>query len=90
MPDLRPMPWQDPGVRELHQELRNVVGAHCGCWVGVDVMQTARGLVVTPYPLCRMSLGVHLRARPSHAPAARYEPHCKPEPVAWIGAPPRV
>ena len=53
---------QVPGVRVLHQELRNIVGAHCGCWVGVDYSQTARGLVVSPYPLCRMSLGVHLRA----------------------------
>ncbi len=31
-------------------------------WRELDALQYARGLVATPYPLCSMSIGVHLSA----------------------------
>ena len=31
-------------------------------WRELDAAQYARGLVATPYPMCSMSIGVHLSA----------------------------
>ena len=56
------MPWQVPNMQELHQRLRDVIAGHCASWPGVTTLQKARGLAATPYPLCNMLLGIHLRA----------------------------
>jgi len=49
-------------MQELHQRLRDVIAGHCASWPGVTTLQKARGLAATPYPLCNMLLGIHLRA----------------------------
>ena len=57
-------------MQELHQRLRDVIAGHCSSWLGVTTLQKARGLAATPYPLCNMLLGIHLRAPPAGSPAS--------------------
>ena len=62
VPEFNSMPRQVPNMQELHQRLRDVIAGHCASWPGVTTLQKARGLAATPYPLCNMLLGIHLRA----------------------------
>ncbi len=49
-------------MAQLVQQLRDILGDHCGFWVEFHPLQAARGLVATPYPLCAMLLGTRLGA----------------------------
>ncbi len=46
-------------VRDMHGALQDYCSRF---WVELCAGQLARGLVATPFPLCSMSLGVHLSA----------------------------
>jgi len=55
-------------VRALVREMHGVLQDYCFCfWGKLGALQYARGLLATPFPLCSMSIGVHLSAPPASA-----------------------
>ena len=54
-------------MAQLVQQLRAILGDHCGFWVDFRPLQAARGLVATPYPLCAMLMGVRLGKSQRHS-----------------------
>ena len=55
--------WQAMDLRQLVSELHDVLADYCNYfWGELETAQIARALVATPYPLCSMSIGVHLSA----------------------------
>jgi len=58
--------WQAVDVRALVREMHGVLQDYCFCfWGKLGALQYARGLLATPFPLCSMSIGVHLSAPPT-------------------------
>ena len=57
-------------LAQLVQQLRDILGDHCGFSVEFHPLQAARGLVTTPYPMCAMLLGIRLGASAAAVPPA--------------------
>jgi hypothetical protein len=51
-------------VHALVQQLQAALGEYgVAFWGRFQPVQLARAVVATPYPLCAVSIGVHIRAR---------------------------
>ena len=70
-------------LRALLWEMQGILQDYCTrFWGTLGTVQCARGLLATPFPLCSMSLGVHLSARPRQATQCGV--HCELLPQATV------
>jgi len=54
-------------LRAILWEMQGILQDYCTrFWGTLGTVQCARGLLATPFPLCSMSLGVHLSAPPDN------------------------